>query len=338
MPRQARIDAPGALHHIICRGIESKPIFRDDWDRDNFLERLGTLLSATLTPCFAWALIPNHVHLLLRTGCTPIADVMRRLLTGYAVTFNHRHARHGKLFQNRYKSILCEEEPYLLELVRYIHLNPLRAGLVADLDSLDSYPYAGHAAVIGKLRNEWQDTGSVLARFGDTVNRGRLRYREFLRDGLAMGKRPELTGGGLIRSLGGWKKAKQSPGRLDRVKSDERILGGSDFVDEVLRRSHEELEQRVLLKATGYGLDELAREVAGLFEIRPSRLYEGGKSPQVVRARSLFCYRAVRELSESATALARKLCLSQPAVSIAVKRGEAIAKSEEYRLDKKRNL
>jgi REP element-mobilizing transposase RayT len=109
MPRKARIDAPGAPHHIIVRGIERRKIFLDDFDRDNFLKRLDNVLAETATPCFAWALIPNHVYLLPRTGTTAIATVMRRLLTGYAVSFNRRHRRHGQLFQNRYKSILCRE-------------------------------------------------------------------------------------------------------------------------------------------------------------------------------------------------------------------------------------
>ena len=108
MPRKARIDAPGALHHIICRGIERRRIFDDDADRDNFLERLGAILEETSTPCYGWALIPNHFHLLLRTGKVPISTVMRRLLTGYAVSFNRRHRRYGHLFQNRFKSILCQ--------------------------------------------------------------------------------------------------------------------------------------------------------------------------------------------------------------------------------------
>ncbi|MDJ0818374.1 MAG: transposase [Desulfobacterales bacterium] len=116
MPRKARIDAPGALHHIIVRGINRRKIFLDDTDRDDFLDRLGDILSDSETPCFAWALMTNHLHLLLRTGTAPIATVMRRLLTGYAVSFNRRHRRHGHLFQNRYKSILCQEDPYLLEL------------------------------------------------------------------------------------------------------------------------------------------------------------------------------------------------------------------------------
>ena len=110
MPRKSRIDTPGALHHIITRGIDRGDIFKDDTDRNSFLERLGAILSETKTFCFAWALIPNHFHLLLKTGATPISVVMRRLLTGCAVTFNRRHRRYGHLFQNRYKSILCQED------------------------------------------------------------------------------------------------------------------------------------------------------------------------------------------------------------------------------------
>jgi REP element-mobilizing transposase RayT len=113
MPRKARIDAPGAFHHIICRGIERRKIFYDDTDRDNFLKRLENILKETSTPCYGWALIPNHFHLLLRTGQVPITTVMRRLLTGYAVNFNRRHRRYGHLFQNRFKSILCQENIYL---------------------------------------------------------------------------------------------------------------------------------------------------------------------------------------------------------------------------------
>ena len=89
MPRKARIDAPGALHHIIARGIERRCIFEDDIDRDNFLKRIGTILSETQTGCYAWALIPNHFHLLLRTGSSSLSTVMRRLLTGYAITYNY---------------------------------------------------------------------------------------------------------------------------------------------------------------------------------------------------------------------------------------------------------
>ena len=133
MPRKARIDSPGALHHVIIRGIERRKIFRSDYDRENFVVRLSELIPETQTDCFAWALIPNHAHLLLRTGSIPVSVFMSHLLTEYAVWFNKKYRRHGQLFQNRYKSILCQEDPYLKELVRYIHLNPLRAGLVEDM-------------------------------------------------------------------------------------------------------------------------------------------------------------------------------------------------------------
>jgi REP element-mobilizing transposase RayT len=137
MPRLARLDAPGVLHHLMIRGIERRNIFWNDEDREDFLNRLSKLLSETGTPCYAWALILNHAHFLFRTGKVLLATLMRRLLTGYAVSFNRRHKRVGHLFQNRYKSIVCQEDAYLRELVRYIHLNPVRAGIVAGLSGLN---------------------------------------------------------------------------------------------------------------------------------------------------------------------------------------------------------
>jgi REP element-mobilizing transposase RayT len=142
MPRQAHLDAAGVLHHVMIRGIERRKIFRDDDDRNDLIERLSVLLPETKTACYAWALIPNHAHFLFRSGPSGIASLMRRLLTGYVVSFNLRHHRAGQLFQNRYKSIICQEDPYFQELVRYIHLNPLRAKLVSNIGELDHFPYA----------------------------------------------------------------------------------------------------------------------------------------------------------------------------------------------------
>ena len=157
MPRKARIDAPGALHHVIVRGIERRKIFRSDYDRENFLNRLSVLIPETRTDCLAWSLIPNHFHLLLRTGTVPIAVLMNRLLTGYAGWFNKKYKRNGQLFQNRYKSFLCQEDLYLKELVRYIHLNPLRAGIVADMNELDTHLWCGHSVLMNKRAHPWQN-------------------------------------------------------------------------------------------------------------------------------------------------------------------------------------
>lgn len=133
MPRQARLDAPGTLHHVMIRGIERSPIFKDDQDRLDFTSRMGMLAKETGTKILAWALMRNHVHLLFFSGSAGISKFIRRLLTGYALRYNRRHRRNGHLFQNRHKSIICEEGSYLLELVRTIHLNSLRAAVAKSM-------------------------------------------------------------------------------------------------------------------------------------------------------------------------------------------------------------
>ncbi|MCX5733495.1 MAG: transposase, partial [candidate division NC10 bacterium] len=173
MPRQPRLDAPDTLHHVMVRGIERTTIFRDDVDQADFLARLASLAEAGALTVYAWALLPNHAHLLVRTGARPLPRSMRSLLTGYAGTFNRRHTRVGHLFQNRYKSIVVEAEVYLLELVRYLHLNPLRANVVPSLHALARYPWTGHAALLGTVPRPWQETQAILTQFGPPLPRGR---------------------------------------------------------------------------------------------------------------------------------------------------------------------
>jgi len=332
MPRNARIDAPGALHHIIVRGIERRKIFNDDVDRINFLDRLGKVLSETHTKCFAWALIPNHFHLLLRTGACPLSTVMRRLLTGHAMNFNRRHRRSGQLFQNRYKSILCQEDTYLLELVRYIHLNPIRARLVADIKALDKYPFCGHAVIMGKKKKEWQDDAYVLKLFDKKRSTARRRYKIFVQKGIQEGRRLELTGGGLIRSSGGWSVIKSLRRANIHFKSDERVLGDSDFVERVLKAADEFLERKYRLKSQGYDIDKIADRVAEIYSIKPEEIFQPGKQPTKAKARSLLCYWAVRELGLTMADLAPKFNISQPAVSMSAQRGEQIASENGYSL------
>ena len=330
MPRKARIDAAGALHHVIGRGIERRKIFHDDADRAAFLGRLARILAETRTDCLAWALIPNHFHLLLRTGAVPIATVMRRLLTGYAQDYNRRHHRHGQLFQNRYKSILCQEETYLLELVRYVHLNPLRARLVQTLEELDAYPYSGHSVLMGKTQALRQDVDSVLGQFGATVRTARKGYRAFVEQGASQGRRYDLVGGGLIRSTGGWKEVLEQRARGIRTKGDERILGDGPFVEQVMRQSEARLERHMRLRLEGYDLPRLAQEVEARLGIDP--LAHRGRYRGVVEARRVFCYWAVHELGWNGTAVAHALGLTQAAVSMAVKEGERIVRERGWSL------
>jgi REP element-mobilizing transposase RayT len=216
----------------MVRGIERRKIFANDADRDQFLSRLGEVLEETKTICYAWALLPNHFHLLIRTGPVPISTTMRQLLTGYAVWYNRTHRRHGHLFRNRFKSILCQEDAYLVELVRYIHLNPIRAGIV----------------------------GSVLAGAG------------------------------------------------------------------------EEMEKRYWLPAHGYDLEKVGLRVSAVLGVDPGTVWKKGRYRDVVEARSLFCYWAVRELGVAMSLLAGKLGISIPAVSKSVIRGQRIAEEGGYSL------
>jgi putative transposase len=328
MPRRSRIDAADALHHVMVRGIERAAVFRSDGDRDHFLERLGEILQETKTLCYAWALIPNHFHLLLRTGPVPISTVMRRLLTGYALWYNRRHRRHGHLFQNRFKSILCQEDTYLLELVRYIHLNPIRASLVENLDQLGGYAYCGHSVMMGRLKIPWQDTESVLGMFGEKVGAARRAYRAFVEKGIAQGRRQDLAGGGLLRSAGGWEGVKAL--REDKVyqRNDERILGDGDFVGRVLASAEESMENRYALRAHGVDLASIASRVSELMGVKAEEVWAEGKYRRIVEARSLLCYWAVRELGVPMSALARKLGISNPSVSESVTRGRRIAEAK----------
>ena len=324
MPRQSRIDAPGALHHIMIRGIERKHIFKDNKDRDNFIERLGNIINETSTSCYGWALLSNHVHLLLRTGTDPISTVMRRLLTGYAVTFNRRHKRHGQLFQNRYKSILCQEDPYLLELVRYIHLNPFRANIVDTYSKLCRYKYCGHSYILGNNDNDWQDVDYVLGLFGKKRKISQRKYSEHVLKGIEKGHQSELTGGGLVRSHGGWTEAKKAAKGGERLKGDERILGDSEFVLDILNEANESFERKYDLKARGYNLDALSDRVEEIFDMEKGEIYIQGKYKSLIKPRSVFCYWAIRELGITATSLAGKLGLTQSGVSKSVLRGKGI--------------
>lgn len=317
----------------MIRGIERRKIFWNNRDRDEFLERLGTLLTETETECFAWVLMPNHAHFLLRSGTNGLPTLMRRLLTGYVVSFNLRHQRHGQLFQNRYKSIICQENKYLTELVRYIHLNPLRSHIVQDLIELSKFPYCGHGVLLGKASASWQNIDYVLGYYGNSKREARRRYLSHLEDGIPQGRRDDLTGGGLIRSLGGWNAVKRMRNRgAQRIKGDERILGDSDFVQTVLAEADERLNREYELKQLGFDLSKVADKVCGIYELDPEYLFSKGRQKRRVTARSLFCYWAARELGISLTDLARKLDLSPTAVGYAVIRGEAIAKKNNFRL------
>lgn len=309
MPRLARLDIAGLLQHVIVRGIERRDIFNDDYDRQHFLDRFTKLLSETGVRCYALALLSNHFHLLLMPTSTTLSSFMRRLLTGYAVSFNRHNKRTGHLFQNRYKSIVCEEESYLLELVRYIHLNPLRAGLVKSLEELDHYPWSGHAVLLGNRNFAGQETQAVLVRFGQKITTARSTYRQYVSDGAGEGRRDDLVGGGLKRS--------QGERQIDEYESfDARVLGSGDFVEGL----QQEEMLRVKMKSP-VTIARLVAAVANALGLVPDTVRKPSKSRMPAMARGIICHLAIFEFGYSGSEVGKYLYLGSSGVSLAAKRG-----------------
>lgn len=312
MPRQARLDIPGLIHHVMARGIEGRNIFLDEEDRESFLNRLAEVVNLPGGPrLYAWACMSNHFHILLRPGAGCLSPVMRRLMTGHAVTYNKRHRRQGHLFQNRYKSFVVEEESYFLELVRYIHLNPVRAGIVRNLEELERYPYTGHSVILGKRKFASQDVESVLARFSERRHAAIASYRDFMAAGYDQGRREELRGGGLIRSMGGLAAIlSQSP--EERQASDERILGSGEFVESVLRKS--DIHSNKLTTT----IDDVLKEVAARSGISCEQILGASRSRSVSNARRQFFQRAHEEAGATISMLGRLTGRSHVAVKLAI--------------------
>jgi putative transposase len=319
MPRTARMDLPGLLQHVIVRGIEKRDIFLGDRDRKDLRNRLSKLLQEMEIRCFAWSFMPNHFHLLLKPARYPLSFFMRRLLSGHAVAFNLRHQRSGHLFQNRYKSIACEEDPYLLELIRYIHLNPLRAGLVNDLKTLDDYPWCGHAVLMGKQEMEGQEIKEVLQYFGQSLNSSRRGYREFLREGIKDGRRSDLVGGGMIRS----QRIQGGSSRGNPESFDARVLGSGEFVENLWQREELRNKLRKVLS-----LPQLVSRVSVILSLEEKEVRRPSKDRRLAQGRGIICYLAVREFGYKGFEVGRELCLGPAGVSLGLRRAELLFREQ----------
>jgi REP element-mobilizing transposase RayT len=321
MPRGPRLDAPGTLHHVMVRGLDRQVIFHDDTDREDFVQRIARLAEAGHLTIYAWVLMANHAHLLIRTHARALSRCMRSLLTGYAGRFNRRHRRTGHVFQNRYKSIVIDEECYFLELVRYLHLNPIRAGVLDDLRALERFPWAGHSALLGHMRRPWYAVDTVLGRFGRRRPEARRAYRAFVAAGQAQGHRPELQGGGLRRSVGGWEAVGALRRGREAFTTDERVLGSGDFVEALYRQVEQQEAQRRALRRRVPDLSALIARVAKASQILPEALSGGGRSRAITHARDGLAYLWVEVLGASGRELARTLQIQPFSVCRAVQRG-----------------
>ena len=247
---------------------------------------------------------------------------MGPLLGGYAGSYNRRHRRAGYVFQNRYKSVLCDADSYLLQLVRYIHLNPVKAKILKSLSELDRYPWTGHAGLLGKHRQPWQETEELLSLFDPRLDIARSQYREFVEEGLRGGRTSRIYRvAGLSAAIAAGKLLPFPEKNMSWRIGDERILGDSGFVELALREDEIALQEKTRNQRQGIGMPELIDCVCKHYNISREQLCQKGRSNDLSLVKALICFWGTSKLGITTRQLANKLGISQPAVSKLSKKG-----------------
>lgn len=313
MPRGPRIDEPGMFHHVRARGIGRKKIFDCDFDREDFLARLGRACDEHHARVCAWSVMSNHFHLAIRTGIKPLSKTMTSTLTGYALAYNARYKHDGHVFQNRFKSTVVDEERYFLALLRYIHLNPVRAKMVGSLDELGHYPWTGHSVLMGHGTRAFQEVNEVLGRFGRKVGAARVGLLEYMSMEESKKEAKIFKGGGLRRSLASY----EQPVDIKKGKwaYDERILGSSEFVESLLTKCEtSNAHQLKPLSHRTTTLRKLGEKLSKEFGVRSTEVWGKSKRRKVSEVRRLLSYAGTRLLCMSGAEVARMMNVTGPVV------------------------
>ncbi|MBD3422704.1 MAG: hypothetical protein GF398_21530 [Chitinivibrionales bacterium] len=309
MPRIARFEYPGAMVHIMSRGLDGMKIFQDSMDRAFFLSHLRDGLKRTGYMCYAWTLMDTHYHLFLRTSELPMSFLMRSLNGSYGKYYNKKYHRRGYLFQDRFKSILCYEQDYARQMIRYIHLNPVRAGLVEGLEELATWDWCGHGFLLNAPRatgRSFQNREEALRRFGKTENEAIDAYTSYLVEGLE--KNRQKAAGSLNFFLGN--AMKQS------TKGLPAIIGNPEFVRNARERNALRLSNLKAYQTDPDLLKEIADNVCSKYDITQQELLRQGRNNARSKARKDFIIRAHVHHHIPVSAIAQYLHLTLPPVSI----------------------
>jgi len=287
MGRKPRLHVPGGLYHVILRGNDRQTIFFSDKDYGRWTKLIARGLARYLHRIHAWCWMPNHVHIALQAGEQPIAAFMQYVASLYARQTNKLLDRSGHLFERRYRAILVESNPYLLTLIRYIHMNPVRAGLV---ENLLQYPWSSHASYMGLATCDFLTVDWVLSTFSARRRQALARYEKFMGGDSTEGTEIRLSEG---------------------TEQDDRILGSERFVEQVSRQSKtpgspRDLDAIVSVFCEQYGIREV--ELCG-----PSRcrLYS--------HVRALIADQARNAGVATLAQVARRFNRSNAALSLAVR-------------------
>jgi REP element-mobilizing transposase RayT len=307
MARKPRIHIPGGLYHVMLRGNGGREIFLLPDDGRHFLDLLAEGVARFGFRVHGYCLMPNHVHLVLQAGALPLSRAMQMLSFRYTRRINTREARAGHLFQGRYKAILVDAESYLLELVRYVHLNPVRAGLAA---APEAWRWSGHRGYLGQADTPWLTTDWLLEQLAPGLDAARAAYRDFVADGVGGSRRAEFHSGS---------------------GADGRVLGGDDFIERALAEAGEKPERPPEIAAI---LDAVARDrgVAVAELAGPSRAWRFSE------ARGIAGFIARESGAASLTALAARFERDQSSLSRSVRKVEKRAIRDKEFAARLRNL
>ncbi len=260
MARKPRIEFEGALYHVITRGNQKQQIFKATEDYERYLRILKDYKTRFGFALYAYVLMGNHVHLLIETRAAPLSKILQGINQSYTMYFNRKYATVGHLFQGRYKAMLCDRDSYLLPLVKYIHLNPVRVGIVRRPEA---YLWSSHRFYIGDSRDRGiVDSEDVLRIFSSEDNRrARRAYQEYMEEGRVL-PREEVY-----------------------ATVDQRIVGDEEFV-EIVRAKTGISDVRGRRKHA-YSLPEIAQAVEELYGITLVQLRGKGGEEELGRGRRL---------------------------------------------------
>jgi REP element-mobilizing transposase RayT len=270
----------------MARGLDGMTIFKDNNDRKRFLELLGKYLGKYENRCYAWVLMPNHYHILVRISASNLGMMMRRINGSYARYFNKKYNRRGYVFMDRYKSIATQEFHYFRQLIRYIHLNPIRSGIVQSIKKLTEYQWCSHIDIISQSRFEWLNKHEVLKRFGADKNTQKKEYLSFL-------------GGDHEQYAGAYDSSDGNEGNVD-----DRVMGDPVFVRRALKKDQSVRAHRARIKSRGVDLEYVAKKVAVAYNIDAADIRKKRRGCAQSEARSVFTYLAHKTLGVTWAALA----------------------------------
>ena len=287
MSRRPRVFAPGLLYHVIVRGNQRRKTFRFDDDYQAYLDRLEKYRAKCHVRIYAYCLMPNHVHLLVETGSTPLAKFMQGLQQSYTQHFNRSYRKVGHLFQGRYKAIICDRDKYLLALVRYIHLNPVRAKLATRPER---YVYSGHNSYLIDGTAKIIEARPILELLG-----GKKAYERFVLDGMSEDHNEEYY-----------------------AVEDQRFLGQEGFGEEISREAGE-MEQRKRKKSIETDFKEIAKRLNTM----PELLRGSDRRWEICAKRAMAVAQLVREQGHGVGEVAKFLRRDQANISMMLLRASA---------------